>query len=194
MEKQQELRIRILDAAAELFNRKGMKFTMDDLAHELGMSKKTIYTVFEDKMSLCDATVDYFFDSIDDWEKVILNDPNLSITEKIRGALCVIPDRYEHIDLRQLYVLKDKYPKVYKHVQRRLATDWEATYALIKKGIEEGELRPISIPIFRAMINAAIEQFLQQDILLRNDISYHEALAEVASILVDGIRAPRAKK
>ena len=44
------------------------------------------------------------------------------------------------------------------------------------------------------MINAAIEQFLQQDILLRNDISYHEALAEVASILVDGIRAPRAKK
>ncbi len=193
MEKQ-DLRIRILDAAAELFNRKGMKFTMDDLAHELGMSKKTIYTVFEDKMSLCDATVDYFFDSIEDREKAILNDPDLSITEKIKGALCTLPDRYQHIDLRQLYVLKDKYPKVYKHVQKRLATDWEATYALIKKGIADGELRPVSVPIFRAMINAAIEQFLQQDILLRNDISYHEALAEVASVLVDGIRAPQAKQ
>ena len=192
MEKQ-ELRVRILDAAAELFNRKGMKFTMDDLAHELGMSKKTIYTVFEDKMSLCDATVDYFFDSIEDREKAILNDPDLTTTEKIKGALCTLPDRYEHIDLRQLYVLKDKYPKVYKHVQKRLATDWEATYALIKKGIADGELRPVSVPIFRAMINAAIEQFLQQDILLRNDISYHEALAEVASILVEGIVAPEAK-
>ena len=32
---------------------KGLKFTMDDLAMELlGMSKKTIYTVFRDKESL----------------------------------------------------------------------------------------------------------------------------------------------
>ena len=187
-----ELRIRILDAAAELFNRKGMKFTMDDLAHELGMSKKTIYTVFEDKMSLCDATVDYFFDSIADREKAILEDPDLSLADKIRGAICAIPDRYEHIDLRQLYVLKDKYPKVYKHVQRRLANDWETTYSLIKKGMAEGKIRPFSIPIFRAMVNASIEQFLQQDILLRNDISYHEALAEVASILVEGIEVEEA--
>ena len=37
----QELRVRILDEAARQFDRKGIKFTMDDLAHALGMSKKT---------------------------------------------------------------------------------------------------------------------------------------------------------
>ena len=59
-----DMRIRILDAAAGLFDSRGMKFTMDELARDLGMSKKTIYTVFRDKMSLCDATVDYYFDSV----------------------------------------------------------------------------------------------------------------------------------
>ncbi|MBQ9273027.1 MAG: helix-turn-helix transcriptional regulator, partial [Mogibacterium sp.] len=58
----EEMRIRILDEAARLFDKKGIKFTMDDLARSLGMSKKTIYTVFEDKRSIMTETIDRFFD------------------------------------------------------------------------------------------------------------------------------------
>ena len=43
---------KILEATIKVFNRKGLKFTMDDIASELSMSKKTIYTVFRDKESL----------------------------------------------------------------------------------------------------------------------------------------------
>ena len=38
---EQNIREDILEAAVRLFNRKGMKFTMDDLAGELHRSKKT---------------------------------------------------------------------------------------------------------------------------------------------------------
>ena len=38
----------ILDATLRVFDRKGLKFTMDDLAKELSISKKTIYTVYDD--------------------------------------------------------------------------------------------------------------------------------------------------
>ena len=57
-----ELRVRILDEAAKLFNEKGIRFTMDDLARSLAMSKKTIYTVFKDKRSIMTETIDRFFD------------------------------------------------------------------------------------------------------------------------------------
>ncbi len=40
-----ELRESILEGTLKAFNQKGLKFTMDDLAGILGMSKKTIYTV-----------------------------------------------------------------------------------------------------------------------------------------------------
>ena len=59
-----ELREMILEGTIKAFNRKGLKFTMDDIARELAISKKTIYMVFADKESLFLAMVDYMFDHI----------------------------------------------------------------------------------------------------------------------------------
>ena len=69
-----ELKETILEGTIKVFNQKGLKFTMDDIAGELGMSKKTIYTIFRDKESLFLATVDYLFDSVKESEKQVLND------------------------------------------------------------------------------------------------------------------------
>ena len=53
---------RIIEGALHIVEKQGVKFTMDELASELGMSKKTIYTVFRDKNELLIAMVDYVFD------------------------------------------------------------------------------------------------------------------------------------
>ena len=44
-----ELKETILQGTIKVYSQKGLKFTMDDVAKVLGMSKKTIYTVFRDK-------------------------------------------------------------------------------------------------------------------------------------------------
>ena len=103
----QELRVRILDEAARQFDKKGIKFTMDDLAHALGMSKKTIYTVFEDKRSIMTQTIDRFFDDALIEEEMILNDENLTIPEQLTAIIGRVPERYTQNDLSQLYVLKE---------------------------------------------------------------------------------------
>ena len=59
----QNLKGDILEATIQAFQKKGLKFTMDDLASLLGISKKTIYTVFPDKNSLVLEMVDYCFSS-----------------------------------------------------------------------------------------------------------------------------------
>jgi len=51
------LKITILEGALQAFRQKGLKFTMDDIAKILGISKKTIYTVFQDKEALFLAMV-----------------------------------------------------------------------------------------------------------------------------------------
>ncbi len=182
-----ELRESILDGTIKAFNKKGLKFTMDDIAAQLGISKKTIYTVFSDKNSLVSEMVDYCFDSIKESEKRVLNDNSLDTVEKIRAILGVLPEGYKDIDFRQLYLLKDKYPKIYKKVEQRLETGWETTIALLEQGMEEGKIRQIKIPILKTMMEATIEQFFRRDVLITNKISYKEALDEVVNILVDGI-------
>ena len=184
-----EIREVILEGTIKAFNQKGLKFTMDDLAGVLGMSKKTIYTVFRDKEDLFLTMVDYLFDKIKESERQVLESETLSTKEKIQKVLGVLPESYKDVDFRQLYLLKDKYPKIYKQVEKRLETGWEASIQLIKQGVEEGVIRPVSIPLVKMMLEASVEQFFQRDVLIENQLTYKEALDEVVSIIMNGILA-----
>ncbi len=54
----EEVKSKILNGAGALFLKFGFKsITMDDIARELGISKKTLYQFFEDKPSLVDHAV-----------------------------------------------------------------------------------------------------------------------------------------
>ena len=183
-----DLKEEILKGTLQVFNDKGLKFTMDDIADLLKISKKTLYKVFDNKETLFLAMVDYMFDTIKESEQAVVEDTDLSTVEKIHKILGVLPEGYKEIDLRQLYLLKDKYPKIYKQVELRLETGWETTIELIEKGIAEGCIQPIKIPILKMMLEAALEQFFQRDILIQNKISYQDALNEVVNILMEGIK------
>lgn len=182
-----DLKETILEGTIQAFNQKGLKFTMDDIAGQLGMSKKTIYTVFRDKEALFLAMVDYLFDRIKESENEILQNEKMTTLEKIRKILCVLPESYQKVDFGQLCLLRGKYPSTYAKVEERLETGWEGTIALLQQGMEEGVIRPVKIPIVKMMFEAALEQFFQRDILIQNKISYVDALQEVVDILVDGI-------
>lgn len=189
-----ELKENILKAVIAVFREKGIKFTMNDIASQLGISKKTIYTVFPNKEELLYEMVDYVFDAIKESERAVVEDDSLTLMEKIRAILLVLPEGYREIDFRQLYLIKERYPRIYKKLEYRLETGWEMTIALLEQGIEAGVIRPIRIPIFKMMLEASLEQFFQRDILVMNHISSTEALDEVLNILVDGIRAGNGEK
>ena len=182
-----ELRKTILNGTMEVFNQKGLKFTMDDIAKQLSISKKTIYKVFPDKEKMFLLMVDYLFDGIKNAEDEVMRDKNLTTIEKIRKILGVMPESYRDIDLRKLYQLKERFPNTYKRVEERLETGWENTIMLIERGIKEGVIRPIPICLVKMMLEASLEQFFQRDILIVNDLSYGEALDNVVEILVNGI-------
>ena len=182
-----ELRKTILNGTMEVFNEKGLKFTMDDIAKQLSISKKTIYKVFDDKEKMFLEMVDYLFDQIKASEEEVMKDKSLTTLEKIRKILGVMPESYRDIDLRKLYQLKEKYPSTYKRVEERLETGWENTLTLLEKGIKEGVIRPVPLCLVKMMLEASLEQFFQRDILIVNNLSYGEALDHVVDVLVNGI-------
>lgn len=111
----------------------------------------------------------------------------LSTVEKIRAILGVMPDSYKDINFAKLYLLKEKYPEIYTRVEQRLEGGWEMTMGLLEQGIKEGCIRPVNLSIFKLMMEAALEQFFQRDILVNSGLSYTEGLSEVVGILLDGI-------
>ena len=187
MNDENEIKVKIIEASIDEINENGLKFTMDKLAKRLVMSKKTIYKYFENKEKILDEVVDYSFDQIQLSKKKVMRDFSLDTVERLHKILQAMPDRYENLNLVQLYQLKDKYPDIYSHVERRLESDWEMTIKLLNQGKKEGKIMDIHIPIFKTMMSATIEQFFKEDILVTNKISYKEALMEVVNILMNGI-------
>ena len=185
----EELKKDIMEACIVLFNEKGLKFTMDDVATYCHISKKTMYVVFDDKEALFLAMVDYLFDGIRASKEAVLNDESLSTLEKISKLLSAMPESYNEIDFEKLYLLKDKYENIYARVEKRLESEWESTIALLEKGQAEGVIKPVNIPLVKLIYEASIEQFFKRDVLVANNIPYKTAIKEVVNILVEGIRS-----
>ena len=177
---------RILEGGMAVYRKKGPKFTMDDLANELGMSKKTIYTVFRDKKSLLYDMVDYTFDAIKAGEAEVLADNSKNTIEKLRGILGVMPERFRDFDFTQVYEMKDKYPECYDRIQQRLESGWETTLGLLRQGVEEGCLRPVDETVFQVMYEAAIERFIHGSEIKKKRMPYMDALNALVDIMMDG--------
>ena len=183
------LREKILDGAVRVYRKKGIKFTMDDLAKEISMSKKTIYTVFRDKKHLIYDLVNYVFDQIKESEAAVVNDDSLSTTEKLRRVLSLMPESFTGVDFPSLYDYKDKYPKAYRAVRERLESGWDTTLGIVKQGIEEGCFRDVDLHLFQMINEAAVERFLSTGELDKYGIHYGEALDGLSDMLINGIKA-----
>lgn len=190
-EKNQQNKERIIEATIVVFNKKGIKFTMDDVTKEINMSKKTLYNTFKDKSDLFTSIVDYCFDKIKESEQQVIEDDSLDTVEKLRKLLGAMPDAYQNINFEELHILRDKYPKIYDKVKDRIETGWDSTIELIEKGIEEGVLRPVNTLIVKSMFESTLEKFFQNDILLQCNMSYSEGLSEVVNLMVDGMKVSK---
>lgn len=182
-----DLKERVIDAVVEEFNEKGLKFTMDDLAKHLGISKKTLYSLVESKESLFLEMVDHVFGEIKKSERRIAEDPDLEVMEKLKKILIVLPEKYKTVDFRQLYGLKTTYPNIYANIENRLETDWDLTFKVMQQAMEEGKIRKISMPVFQAIFNGTIEYYLSRSVLIDNHISYEDGLEQLIDILINGI-------
>lgn len=124
--------------------------TMDQVATEFGISKKTLYQYFNDKEDLVAQVVDYF-----------LSNPEMDITNPEDGN--AIDDMF-YIRERVAYILKmynnnievelkRTYPqlhdKVYETKRRRI---FETTIDNLRKGMEEGLYRNDLEPSFIAKL------------------------------------------
>lgn len=184
-----QARQKCIDCAIQLCSSQGLDFTMSQLAAQLGMSKKTLYVLFDSKEALLLAVVDTMFDAVKADEAKILARQDLSLADKVRQLVVVLPDSYKNLDWSRLQGVEEKYPAVYDRIRQRLESEWEPTLELLRQGMEQGELRPFQPGLLRAVVEGAMEHFLSSDALQREGIGYVQALDGMMDLLMEGILA-----
>jgi hypothetical protein len=128
---------------SKIFFRFGIKsVTMADIARELGISKKTIYTKVEDKTDLVSKVMDYQLALDIEVVERVANSASNAIDEMF-DVCNAIGEIIGEMHPSVMYDLQKYYPQVYKRF-----SDHKETFVLktvvtnLKKGKEQGLFRP----------------------------------------------------
>ena len=119
MDEHNELCTRLRAVGMELFRREGLRFTMQQAAAMMHISKKTIYAVYPSKEALLLDMVDDAFTRIHARKQRILDGPG-TLAEKLRAVIIALPEEYTALDLQQMDLLDEKYPRVAARVREQL--------------------------------------------------------------------------
>lgn len=133
---------KILKKAADMFLNFGFKsVTMDDIANELGISKKTIYTHFSTKLKLVEAATFYVLDNINETISTVCA-ANHNPIKEIFTIKSMVHDQLKNEKSSPAYQLQKYYPKIFKQVKDK---QFESVNLCIvenlKRGIKDGYYR-----------------------------------------------------
>ena len=101
MDEHNELCVKLRAAGMALFRREGLRFTMQQAAEAIHISKKTIYTVYPSKEALLLDMVDDAFAHIHARKQSIIDGPG-TLTDKLRAVIIALPEEYTALDLQQM--------------------------------------------------------------------------------------------
>lgn len=136
----------ILKKAGEIFLKYGFKsVTMDDIANELGISKKTIYKFYKNKEELVDEAACYFHENIHSTINNICAMGYNAIEENYEIKK-TFKDMFKNSDDSPMYQLEKYYPKTYKKIIYN-------EFSVFKECITNNLLKGIQENIYRKDIN-----------------------------------------
>jgi len=181
---------RILDKASDKFFALGYsRVTMDELATELGMSKKTLYKYFPSKGDLLRAIVQDFIRKVIAEQDRILNDKTFDFEKRLSELL------------KQLVRILSKInPSLMRDVQRTAPDVWEIIEqtrqqrintvfgGLLREGQQKGYVRrDLHLPLVIMAMAATIRETLNPIAVSQFPVSLIDAFETVRSIFLGGI-------
>ncbi len=170
--------------AITLYSEKGFKFTMDELAARLYISKKTLYELVRSKEELVIQVIEYYFDGVEVMQNAIHTDTNLSVIEKLKKLLCATPD----IPMQRYHLqeLKMTYPEAYQVLDNKLRFGWERTTSVINQAKQDGLIRKIDNMLFSRIYVSVIQEIIG-DNDIDTDLSFRQRQEQIVDMLLFGI-------
>jgi AcrR family transcriptional regulator len=126
---------KILEIAIDKFLNLGFKsVTMDDIAEEMGISKKTIYASYNTKTDLVDACVMAVFNKINDGIDHICS-IGKNVIEELFEIKNFLSEHLKGEKTSPQYQLKKYYPKLFAKLQKM---QFDVMYDCVRENLERG--------------------------------------------------------
>lgn len=179
---------KVIDLTEEKFFREGFyKTTMDDIASELKMSKKTIYKFFPSKEELIHSIAKHFMNKMK--SKIV---PTLSsdknAIEKLEELMKILASASQRMSPKMFDEMRRHFPGLWNEIDSfRTEMMFGNLTKVIDQGKSEGLFIDYPTPIIMNILVASVRTIVNPDFILNNNFSILQAALHAFKIIIGGI-------
>lgn len=185
---------KVISVARKLFFHFGYsKVTMDELASELNMSKRTIYQLYENKNILLEAVIyDFFQEFQDNINKItfIKKDDALALLKQI---IALIQGQITKFSIHAFEDIKRNNPEVWQiiiNLREKMFNN--ELKKILKQAKKENIIRDdIDIEIIVMLILNTIQSVVNPETISRLPYSTEEVIEMLSKFIISGIKKPK---
>ncbi len=185
-----------MEVATGLFKRYGLKsITMDDVAKEAGISKKTLYSFFENKNHLIGSIIHEFLNRHASEVLEIKQRASTAIEEYYLISKMVLSS-FSDLPPALIYDLRKYHAEVWIQVEQfQNGAVTELMKENLRRGVAEGIYRDcINVEIIAAIYSHSVNNLLQQGMIPDKEYTFEQIFREFFIYHASGICNDHGKK
>jgi TetR/AcrR family transcriptional regulator, cholesterol catabolism regulator len=197
MNNEEDIKKRIITHAEEIFNKYGCsKVTMEEIAQDLRISKKTLYKHFPNKEHVLKAIIHSNKCSVNSFIEPLLADKSMEFIEKLKLFMKFIAKQSSKMDNPLIVDLMKSHPEMWCDIQEFRSKKAHSNLSrLMQQGIKSGIFRKdIHAEVMVLGYVGAIHNLITPDVLATLPISADQVFKEIVKILFEGIFTPEGRK
>jgi len=185
----QDISSKILTTAGNLFLKYGIKsISMDDIARELSISKKTIYHFFKDKNEIVCITTKMFLDhQKEKFDNINMESDNA--IERLYKATIYAREIFEKMNRSILFDIKKYYKDAWElYLDHEKNVMYHSMVTTLEDGIKEGLFRSdIDVRILATLRSEEIKVAFDGDVFPDDDFNFQEVQYQILEHFFYGI-------
>ena len=167
--------------------------TMDELARELGMSKKTLYASFPSKSALLEAVLDEKFRQVEDDLTRITSPCSSDVLSALHQLLACLHHHTDEIKPPFVRDMQRESPEVFGMVENRRREIIQRHFGtLLRAGRKTGIIRKdISAEVILEMLLSSVQAIMNPAKILEMNLTPKTGYAAIVTVVLEGVLTDR---
>jgi len=178
----------ILEHGLDLFSRDGIKgFTVETLAKDLAMSKKTIYKFFPTKEILLQNIFQYIMTSMaNHFQRVLAKDMNP--LDKFVNVMSEITRTISKVSITKINDMKARYPAIWRDIETFRLARRDDFFQIMQEAQDQGLVRKdIDLDLAATLFMNIVNTVFQPEFFIKNELGAKEVIETFRDIFLRGL-------
>lgn len=197
MSDEKDIKQKILHTAEEMFQKFGYsKVTMEEIASNLNISKKTLYKHFANKEHILKEMVHNNKCEVDNFLDELMKDKTTPFIDKLKNFMNFIAKVSKKIEGTMVHDIMKSHPEIWKDIEQfRENRAYKNLSDLIKDGIQNGIFRDdVNTEVVVLAYVSAIHTMINPETLSKLPISADQAFRDILKIMFEGLFTSEGRK